>query len=58
MEIEDVLARSRPLDNWQRPARINEILKNLVQKDALEFFYLQYTINTDTPFSQVKHPDF
>lgn len=44
MEIEDVLARSRPLDIWQRPDRINKILKNLVQKGALEFLYLHYII--------------
>ncbi len=35
MEIEDVIARSRPLDNWQRLARINKILKNSLQKDAM-----------------------
>lgn len=58
MEIEDVFARSRPLDNWQRPDRINKILKNLVQKVALEFLYLHYTVDTGTPFSQVEHPKF
>ncbi len=52
-EIENVLAWSRPLNNWQRSARINEILKNSIQKDTLESFSLQYTVNTDTSFSQV-----
>lgn len=36
----------------------NKILRNSVQKDAMDFFYLQYTVFIDKCFSQVEHFDF
>lgn len=57
-EIDVVMERSASKEAKRSEAKREELLKNSVDKDTLEYLYVRYTINASVPFSQVDHPDF
>lgn len=51
MAIKHIIASFRPLDNYEESIKVNEIIMNLIQQNAMEFFYSLYSINIDMFFS-------
>ena len=57
-EIDVVMERYAPNEVKRWKAKRAELLKDSINKDTLEYLYVRYTLNANTPFSQVEHPDF
>ncbi len=49
-EIEAILERSAPGEAKRLQAKKTELLKDSISKETLEYLYIRYTVNANTPF--------
>ena len=57
-EIEAMFERSSPGQAKRLQAKRDELLKDSINKEILEYLYICYTVNVNAPFFLVEHLDF